>query len=120
LIDSHHKYFTYHEQQIIEKYVAENNLIVVLPIHDGFITAAKPKTLETSYMGHNFRFSCDKFELIAETNENANRDTHTISSIEYTNEETEYAQINPDNTGVDNLNELMEMFNDWEKQYGIR
>lgn len=119
-INTHHKFFTYHEQQIIEKYVAEQGLVVVLPIHDGFITTAQPQHLEVSYLGHNFQFSCDKFELVSENAENASEDTLTDCTVKHTDTNTERVDLRSTDLEINDFDELMNMFEDWEKQHETR
>jgi hypothetical protein len=59
LIDTMHKFFTYHEQMIIAKLSEQCN--VVLNMHDGIISTTKPKEDTVEYMGFKFLLSINQF-----------------------------------------------------------
>ncbi len=62
VIDSFHKFFTYHEQMIIEK--LSQNLDVVLNMHDGIIATNKPNQNSVEYLGFEFLLSINQFVKI--------------------------------------------------------
>ncbi len=62
LIDTMHKFFTYHEQMIITKLSEECN--VVLNMHDGIIATNKPSADYVEYLGFKFLLSINQFVKI--------------------------------------------------------
>lgn len=58
-LNSHHKFFTYHERQIIDTYVAQNNLDIALYIHDEIISKTKPSSYQVDYLGNTYYFSLE-------------------------------------------------------------
>lgn len=59
VIDTFHKFFTYHEQMIISKLSQECN--VVLNMHDGIIATNKPQHDYVEYLGFKFLLSINQF-----------------------------------------------------------
>ena len=59
LIDTMHKFFTYHEQMIISK--LSTKCEVILNMHDGIIATTKPKEDTIEYMGFKFLLSINQF-----------------------------------------------------------
>ena len=91
VIDTFHKFFTYHEQMIIEK--LSKNLEVVLNMHDGIIAKNRPKKNSVEYLGFEFLLSIEQFEYEIKNDENSLKDQEKLNNMEYTKE---YFEINKD------------------------
>ena len=59
-IDTHHKFFTYHERQIIDLFEKKNKLQTRLFIHDCIISQNKPKSHTLEYAGKDYLFSIER------------------------------------------------------------
>ena len=84
VIDTFHKFFTYHEQMIIKK--LSQNLEVVLNMHDGIISKTKPSSNTVEYLGFEFLLSINEFvEIKIIDNEYTQNDVKTINNMEINN-----------------------------------
>lgn len=58
-LDTMHKFFTYHEQMIIDTLAQTNSMIA--NFHDGIVTISKPKSNYVSYNGNQYKLSVNQF-----------------------------------------------------------